>query len=84
LTSVNFRGAGMCDGAVMSQHIPCTLQYVEEGASIAEEYQTVIGAVGRAGALISNGVGNDYAIFVGNQLLMNHSAVLESLRITRH
>jgi len=68
----------------MHEDIPFTVRYVAEGAPIAEEHQSALGAVQRVGALVAHGVGSDFAIWFGGSVLMDQAAIFESLRLTRH
>ena len=66
----------------MEESIPFTVRYTAEGASIAEDYRSALGAIGRVGALVSHGIGSDFAIWSGPCVLMDQAAIFESLRLT--
>lgn len=61
-----------------------TVRYFEDGSSIAEDFVSAIGALGRIGALIDNGIGNQFSLFCGDALLMAQDEIFDSLKITRH
>jgi len=84
LIFVNSRGTAVCNALPMSQHMSFIVRYVAEGAPITEHYQSAMGAIGRVGALVSHGVGSDYAILAGDRVLMDQTAIFESLKLTCH
>jgi len=84
LIFVNSRGTAVCNALPMSQHMSFIVRYVAEGAPVTEHYQSAMGAIGRVGALVSHGVGSDYAILAGERVLMDQAAIFESLKLTCH
>jgi hypothetical protein len=68
----------------MAENLVYTVQYRADGTAIAEQYQSALGAIGRVGALVSRGVGAGYAIYAGDQRLMDQAAIFESLKVVWH
>ena len=68
----------------MEEDITFTVRYVAEGAPIAENYHSALGAIGRVGALIAHGVGCNFTIWSGTRILLEQDAICESLRLGRH
>jgi len=60
-----------------------TVRYLAEGDTVAENYGSALGALGRIQMLMEYGVGYDYTIYVDMCLLMDQHAIFESLKI-RH
>ena len=61
-----------------------SVHYRTEGCPVTEDYASALGALGRIGALISKGIGENFEIYSGPRLLLNEEAIFESLQFTRH
>jgi hypothetical protein len=68
----------------METSIIFTLRYLVEGSEVIEKFASPVAAMGRTGALVANGIGCAFAIYMGTRLLMDQSSIFDSLRIRQH
>jgi hypothetical protein len=64
--------------------ITYTVRYTEDGDPITENYSSALDALARIRALVAHGIGYGFGIYAEAQILMDQSAIFESLKIVGH